>query len=244
MSRKAEETNPALVTPEIEALADALRGKVGPADVERALAAFREAGNAATGTGSLGRRRRGDWRPVHRRFPTRVSLRMALGALLAVTLGGVALAAGTGLLPHPLAPAESPGPPPGVHAPRTPGSTGAGPGGATPSPAPTTPESPTPSGPATSHDPAPGNRVALCHAWTRGNGKHQGAAFRRLAEAAGGDDAVDAYCATSSGADDAAPSAPGKSAGAPAAGPSKDRPAASPSRGGSPEHTPGAGQRA
>ncbi|MFJ2088962.1 hypothetical protein ACIOEW_06795 [Streptomyces sp. NPDC087901] len=238
MSRKAEETNPALVTPGIEALADAVRGDVGPAGVERALVAFREAGSAATGTVSLRRRRRDDWRPVRRGFPLRVSLRAALGLVLGgVTVGGVALAAGTGVIPDPLAPAETPGPRPEVHAPRTPGSTGAGPDRTTSSPA------PTPSGSATSHDPAPGNRVALCHAWARGNGKHQGAAFRQLAEAAGGDDAVGAYCAALSGADDAARSAPGKSAGTPATGRSKDRPAASPSPGRSAEHTAGAGQR-
>ncbi|WP_406372398.1 hypothetical protein OH781_29305 [Streptomyces sp. NBC_01550] len=238
MSRKAEETNPALVTPEIEALADAVRGDVGPAGVERALAVFREAGSAATGTVPLSRRRRDNWRPARRRFPTRVPLQAALGVVLAgATLGGAALAAGTGGLPDPFGPAESPGPRPGVQAPRTPGSTDAGPDRTTLSPA------PMPSGSAMSHEPAPGNRVALCHARAKGNGKHQGTAFRRLAEAAGGDDAVDAYCSALSGADDAAPSAPGKSAGTPATGPSKDRPAASPSRGRSAEHTPGAGQR-
>ncbi|MER5279864.1 hypothetical protein ABT025_29575, partial [Streptomyces sp. NPDC002809] len=70
----------------------------------------------------------------------------------------------------------------------------------------------------------------LCHAWTRGNGKHQGAAFRRLAEAAGGDDTVDTYCAALSGADNAA-SAPGKSAGTPATAPSKDHPTPPPPQG-------------
>lgn len=114
MSRKAEETNPALVTPEIEALADAVRGDVGPAGVERALAVFREAGSAATGTVPLSRRRRDNWRPARRRFPTRVPLQAALGVVLAgATLGGAALAAGTGGLPDPFGPAESPGPRPG-----------------------------------------------------------------------------------------------------------------------------------
>ncbi|MFI6858947.1 hypothetical protein ACIBKZ_03425 [Streptomyces sp. NPDC050421] len=242
MSRKAEETDPGLLTPEIEALAEAVRGDAGAAGLERALAVFREAGSAATGTVPLRRRRRDDWRPVRRRFPTRVSLRAALGVVLAgVTLGGVALAAGTGVFPDPLAPAETPGPRPGAHAPRTPGSTGpAGPDRTTSSPA------PTPSDRATSHDPASVNRAALCHAWAKGNGngKHQGAAFRRLAEAAGGEDAVDAYCAALSGVDDAAPSTPGKPSRTPATGSSKDGPpAASPPRGRSAEHTAGAGQR-
>ncbi|MEE4495547.1 hypothetical protein [Streptomyces sp. BE230] len=240
MSRKAEETDPALVTPEIEALADAVRGDVGAAGVERALAAFREAGDAAKGTLPFVRRGRFDWRPVRRRFTTRVSLRAALGvALGGVTLGGVALAAGTGVFPDPLAPAETPGPRPGVHAPRTPGSTGpAGPGRTTSSPA------PTPSDRATSHGPASGNRAALCHAWAKGNGKRQGAAFRRLAKAAGGEDAVDSYCAALSGADDADPSTPGKPSRTPATGSSKDGPpSASPPRGRSTEHTAGAGQR-
>ncbi|WP_405902417.1 hypothetical protein OG696_06760 [Streptomyces sp. NBC_00656] len=238
MSRKAKETDPAPVTPEIEALANAVRGDVGPAGAERALAAFREAGNTATGTVPLKPRRRDDWRPVRRRFATRVSLRAALGIVLSgMTLGGVALAAGTGVLPNPLAPAESPARQPGVHAPPAPGGTDGGPGRTT------SPPSPAPSRSATSHDPAPGNRDALCHAWAKDNGKHHGAAFQRLAGAAGGDDAVDAYCAALSGEIGIAPSAPGKSAGTPAQGPSKDRPTASPSRGRSAEHTPGAGQR-
>lgn len=49
MKRKAEATDAVLVTPEIEALGDALRGTVEPAGVERALVAFREAGGAAGG---------------------------------------------------------------------------------------------------------------------------------------------------------------------------------------------------
>lgn len=250
MSGKAEETNPALVTPEIEALADAVRGDVGPAGVERALAVFREAGNAAPGTVPLRRRRRDDWRPVRRRFPTRVSLRAALGVVLAgATLGGVALATGTGVIPDPHAPAESPGPRPREHAPRTPGGADGRPDRTTSSPAPTPSGTPTPAGSATSHDPAPVNRTALCHAWAKGNGngngngKHNSAAFQQLAEAAGGDDAVDAYCAAFSGAGEAAPSAPGKSARTPPAGSSNDRPAASPARGRSAEHAPSAGQR-
>lgn len=245
MSRKAEETDPAFVTPGIEALADAVRGDVGPAGAERALAAFREAGNTTTGTAPLRRRRRDDWRPDRRGLPTRVSVRAALGGVLAgVTLGGVALAAGTGVLPNPLAPDDSPGPRPGVQAPRSPGADGVEPDRTASSPAPAPSGTPTPSGSPTSHRPARGNGAALCHAWAKGNGKHEGTAFRRLAEAAGGDDAVDTYCAASPGADAAAtPSAPGKPAGTPATQPSKDHPAASPSRGRSAEHTSGAGQR-
>lgn len=240
MSRKTEETDPGLVTPGIEALADAVRGDVGAAGVERALAAFREAGSAGAGAAWFRRRRRDDWRPVRHTFPTRVSLRAALGVVLAgVTLGGVALAAGTGALPDPLAPGGTPEPRTGVRPPHHSGSTDAEPDRTPASPTPT----PSGSESASSHDPAPGSRVALCHAWAKGNGKHLGTAFQRLAEAAGGNDAVDAYCAALSGADGIAPSAPGKPAETPATGPSKEQPLASPSRGRSAEHTSGAGQR-
>lgn len=251
MSRKREETEPALVTPGIEALADAVRGDVGPAGAERALAAFRSAHNTTTGNAPLRRRRRDDWRPDRRGFPTRVSVRAALGGVLAgVTLGGVALAAGTGVIPNPLAPAGSPEPRPGVQAPRTPGGHGVEPDRTASSPAPAPSGTPTPSGSPTPHGPAPGNRAALCYAWAKGNGKHEGTAFRRLAEAVGGGGAVDAYCAASPRADEAmppdeaaTPSAPGKPAGTPAAKSSKDHPAASTSHGRSAQHTPGAGQR-
>lgn len=245
MKRKAEATDAAFVTPEIEALADAVRGGVEPAGVERALAAFREAGSAAEGVGPRRVRRRDDWRPARRRFSAPVSLRAALGAALAtVTLGGLALAADPGVFPDPFRPAdgpvenpvESPGSRRGVDAPRTPGGTHEATGRSTPSPA------PSPSGSA--DDPVPRSQVALCHAWSKGNGKHRGAAFRQLVDDAGGEGAVDGYCATLSGADEAVPSVPGKPARTAAPGQSKNPPAASPSQGRSAEHAHGTGKHA
>lgn len=239
MSRKAKETDPALVTPEIEALADAVRGDVEPHGCRtgaRGLPGVRQHGDGDRPTQAPKARRLapGPPRACHAFFVAGGSrgrpLRHDPGR------GGTG-PCGTGVLPNPLAPAESPARQPGVHAPPAPGGTDGRPGRTT------SPRSPAPSSSSTSHDPAPGNRAALCHAWAKDSGKHQGAAFRRLAGAAGGDDAVDAYCAALSGEIGIAHSAPGKSAGTPAQGPSKDRPTASPSRGRSAEHTPGAGQR-
>ncbi|MFI6080296.1 hypothetical protein ACIBBB_04810 [Streptomyces sp. NPDC051217] len=241
MRRKAEATDAALVTPEIEALADAVRGGVEPESVERALGAFREAASAAEGVAPRRGRRRDDWRPARRRFPALVSLRTALGAALATaTLGGLALAAVPDALPDPLRPAddpaESPASRPGVDAPRTPGATPEATGRSTPSPA--------PSASASAHDPVPRSQAALCHAWNSGNDKQRGEAFQQLVDAAGGEGAVDGYCATLSGGDEDVPSAPKKPAGTAAPGQSKNPPAASPSRGRSAEHAQGTGRRA
>ncbi|MGW6511139.1 hypothetical protein ACWGCP_27005, partial [Streptomyces niveus] len=80
---------------------------------------------------------------------------------------------------------------------------------------------------------------------SRGNGKHGGTAFQRLAEAAGGEGAVDAYCATLlSGTDEDVPPAPRKPGRTDAPGQLKSPPAASPSRGRSSEHAEGAGKPA
>lgn len=231
MKRKAEAADAAdaaLVTPEIEALADAVRGRVEPEGMERALAAFREATNAHEGVARRRGRRRDDWRPARRRLPALVSLRVALGAALATaTLGGLALAAVPGVLPDPPrpvdVPAETPASPRGVEASRTPDGT----------PGPTAPDTPSRAPSASAYDPAGRSQEALCHAWTRGNGKHQGEAFRRLAEAAGGEDAVAGYCA------------PFKKP-APTVAPDRTKkpPAASPSRGRSAEHARGTGRQA
>ncbi|MFD6330949.1 hypothetical protein ACFWGI_15430 [Streptomyces niveus] len=242
MRRKAEATDAALGTPEIEAFADAVRGDVEPEGVERALAAFRVADRAADGVAPRRGRRRDDWRPARRRFSVLVSWRAALGAALAtVALGGLALAAVPGVLAEPPRPAEGPDKStasrPGVDAPRTPGGTPGATGGSTPSPS--------PSASASAHDPVPRSHAALCHAWSRGNGKHRGTAFQRLAEAAGGEGAVDAYCATLlSGTDEDVPSAPRKPGRTDAPGQLKSPPAASPSRGRSSERAEGAGKPA
>ncbi|MEV8341247.1 hypothetical protein [Streptomyces niveus] len=243
MRRKAEATDAALGTPEIEAFADAVRGDVEPEGVERALAAFRVAGHAADGVAPRRGRRRDDWRPARRRFSVLASWRAALVAALAtVTLGGLALAAVPGVLAEPPRPAEGPDKStasrPGVGAPRTPGGTPGATGRSTPSPTPSASAS------ASAYDPVPRSHAALCHAWSRGNGKHRGTAFQRLAEAAGGESAVDTYCAALSGTDEDVPSAPRKPGRTDAPGQLKSPPAASPSRGRSSEHAEGAGKPA
>ncbi|WP_381802224.1 hypothetical protein [Streptomyces niveus] len=241
MKRKAEATDAVLVTPEIEALGDALRGTVEPAGVERALVAFREAGGAAGGVAPRRGRRRDDWRPARHRFAALVSLKAALGAALATaTLGGLALAAVPAVLPDSPRPAEGPAAStastPAVETPRSPGVAS----GAT---APSTP-SPAPSASASAHDPVPRSQAALCHAWSRGNGKNGGAAFRQLVDAAGGEGAVEAYCATLPGRDEHVPATPQKPNGTAAPGQSKNPPAASPSRGRSAEHAQDTGKHA
>lgn len=239
MKRKAEATDAVIGTPEIEALADAVRGDVEPAGVERALAAFRAATGAAEDVAPRRGRRRDDWRPARRRLPALVSLRAAIGAAIAtVALGGLALAAVPDLLSDPARPADGPAEssasPPAVDAPRTPGA----------APEPTGAGTPSSSASTSAHDPVPRSQAALCHAWTRGNGKHGGVAFQRLVDAAGGEDAVAGYCATLSKKDKDTPSAPKKPAGTAAPGKSKAPPAASPSRGRSPEHAQGTGKHA
>ncbi|MFD3484712.1 hypothetical protein [Streptomyces sp. NPDC058665] len=248
MTREPEATDASFITPEVQALADAVRGGVEPEGVERALTAFREAGSAAEGAASRRRRSRGrrrdDWRPARRRFPALVSWKAALGAALAtVTLGGLAVAAVPGGLPDPFSPAESPAKSPtstpGVVAPRTPGDTS---GSTVPSPS-------SPAPPPSAHDPGSRSHAALCHAWSQGAEKHEGAAFRRLVDAAGGEGAVAGYCAALSGKDKGVPSAPGKSAGTAAPGqpgqsgipPAVSPPAASPSRGKGAEHSQNTG---
>ncbi|MET9594025.1 hypothetical protein ABZY45_24320 [Streptomyces sp. NPDC006516] len=232
MRREARVEDAVFVPPEIERLAEAVRGGAEPEGADRALTAFREAFRATEAGGSQRPRRRDDWRPVHGRSSARVPLRVALGTAVAgVTLGGVALAAGTGILPPDgtvEGPERRPGQHPGVDAPRTPagtapdGTSGAT-GGSLPSPA--------PSGPVTAHDVLPPGHLALCRAWAKENHPHQGAAFQRLVDAAGGEGTVDAYCAT---ADSPAPteSATATPAGRGTAAPgrSKEHPEASPAR--------------
>ncbi|MFC9607072.1 hypothetical protein ACFTTN_26860 [Streptomyces niveus] len=243
MKRKAEATDATLVTPEIQALADAVRGDVEPEGVERALAAFREAGGAAEGVAPRRGRRRDDWRPARHRFAALVSLKAAIGAALATaTLGGLALAAVPGVLPDPPrpadAPAESTASTPAVETPRTPDGTPGATGPGTPPPAPSASPS------ASAYDSVPRSHAALCHAWSRGNGKHGGTAFQQLIDAAGGVGAVDGYCATLPGKDEYVPATPKKPAKTAPPGQSKNSPAASPSRGRSAEHAQDTGKGA
>lgn len=238
MRRKAEDGDAAFSVPEVGALADALRGRVEPEGAERALAAFRES-RAAEDIGPQRPRRRDDWRPS-RRSPASASasVKTALGAALAtVTLGGVALAVGTGALPVPFGEADdvvdNPQPPPGVDAPRLPGSSRKETGR----------RSLPPTSSPSAHAPASQSQAALCQAWGKGNGKHRGKAFQQLADAAGGESGVESYCAALSGAGGTAPSSPGKPA--KRTGPPeqpKERPTASPSRDKSAEHARSSGK--
>ncbi|MFF4247462.1 hypothetical protein ACFYY2_23765 [Streptomyces sp. NPDC001822] len=235
MRRKAEDGEATFRAPEFEALADAVRGHAEPEGAERALAAFREF-RAAEGAGPQRPRRRDDWRPS-RRSPVSASLKAALGAALAtLALGGVALAVGTGALHVPFGKGdgavESPRPSPGVDAPRLPGSGGKEADRSSPPPA------SSPPAPAR----APRSQAALCHAWGSGNGQHRGKAFQRLADAAGGESAVESYCAALSGAGDTAPSSPGKQAGRTVPEQPNKPPTVSLSRGRSAEHARSAGK--
>ncbi|MBT2396531.1 hypothetical protein [Streptomyces sp. ISL-100] len=95
------------VTPEVEALLAAVRRSAprpGEADAQAALAAYREARDSGVHAGP-GRwwqaRRRDDWRPS-RRWRGVLPVRAAFASAAAtVTLGGVALAVGTGAIPGP-----------------------------------------------------------------------------------------------------------------------------------------------
>ncbi|MDQ0983019.1 hypothetical protein QFZ71_000302 [Streptomyces sp. V2I9] len=245
MTRKEQESEAVSVTPEIEMLADGLRGEVGREGAERALAAFREARGTTAQLSSQRPRRRDDWRPGRRRFSLGVSLRAGLGAALAgVTLGGVAMAVGAGVLPVPFAPTDTldrqPSPPSGVEAPGTPGGTAPAPasepsGRGLPSPGPSV------SGDA--RDAPAANRGALCRAWTRGERPHRGVAFERLTEPAGGAGAVDDHCATSPEAKAKVPPAPRRPAEAAVPGRPKAPQSAAPSRGRSGEHARGGDKR-
>lgn len=231
MKRRAGTTEAVRVTPEIERLAEAVRGGAGTEGADRALEAFRAAFGATGGAGTRPRtRRRDDWRPG-RRSTVRVPLRVALGAAVAgVALGGVALAAGSGMFPGQAGPGEPehrPGRAPGVDAPRTP--TGNGAGGTPGAPGRSLP-SPAASGPATVHGPP--DHAAPCHAWEKRRLQGSG---RRPVDAAGGEGAVEDHCAR---AGSPAPAAPAASA---APGRPKEDTVSPPARGRSGEHGPHGG---
>lgn len=168
--------------PPFEALlAAAIRGEKSEGEAERrAVEAFRVARDA--GAHRARTRRRDDWRPRTRRRTVR-SLRTTLSVLLAsLTLGGVAYA--------------------------TIGSVGGGPDKDTagdrfhrPSATASAPaESPSPSAPSAPAGRPPTAKDTLAHCQVyeklRGRGKAlDSTAFQRLAEAAGGEANVSAYCA-------------------------------------------------
>jgi len=245
VTRKGQEADGVPVTPEIEALADALRGDAGPEGAERALTAFRQARRAPDQLGPWRSRRRDDWRPDRRRSALGISLRAGLGAALAsVTIGGVALAVGTGVLPVPFAPADAPdrrpGPTSGVEASRTPGGTAPG---RTSEPSGRSLPSSEPPVSAPGRDEPAANRAALCSAWSQGNRPRKGAAFQRLADAAGGEGAVDEYCASLPGEKTKVPRPPRRPTATAVPERSKAPQSASPSRGRSGDDAHGGHQR-
>ncbi len=189
-------------------LSKAARGadsRPGNADDERlVLQAFRgsrQAGRTPAGP----ERRRTPWRRVSR--PTRA---LVGGLAAASVLGGVAIAAQTGTLPHPFrsgeaTPVQSPAPAPPAPAAGTPSAPGTGrpttsPDRATAPAAPTGPSA-HPSAPGAS-TPAPPSLKGLCASYARASerGEHlDSAAQRRLETAAGSPAEVAPYCARLTG---------------------------------------------
>ncbi|MEU5719182.1 hypothetical protein AB0G71_26120 [Streptomyces sp. NPDC020403] len=187
-------------TPALAALlAAAQRAEaVRPEDEERALGAFRSArdGGAYAARTPLWRRRRrrDDWRPGSARRVRPV--RMLLGGfVLAATLGGVAVAANSGVLPSPFGRPDPQEPVRPVHsAPATPAAPPRGADGSAKPPLPTAlPGAGRPTG---GPDRGRGDG-ALCEAYRKAGNSGKAAdstAFDRLETAAGGPAAVLAYC--------------------------------------------------
>ncbi|WP_069171055.1 hypothetical protein [Streptomyces griseus] len=172
-------------------------GTVRPEDEERALEAFRSArdgGVHAARTPLLRRRRRDDWRPASARRAR--PARMLLGGfVIAATLGGVAVAANSGVLPSPFDRPDPREPVRPVHsATATPAAPARGADGSvTPRPPTAAPGAGQPTG-GPSRGPGDG---ALCEAYRKaGNGGKatHSTAFDRLESAAGGPAEVRAYC--------------------------------------------------
>ncbi|WOX22530.1 hypothetical protein [Streptomyces solicathayae] len=174
-----------------------------PADPREAAAvdAFRRARDAGEHR-TRRTRRRDDWRPVTVRrrsaFPVRAA---GLGIAVTVLLGGVAVAAGTGVLPTPFAPRpETPSPSPvpsrsagGQPEDGGPGRDGTPPGRLDPelSPAAGRPKPPRPSAARDEE----GHCRSYLAAQRRKGEAPDGTAYERLEEAAGGPRRVAAYCA-------------------------------------------------
>ncbi|WP_405808712.1 hypothetical protein OG524_01720 [Streptomyces sp. NBC_01520] len=188
MRREERDPDEALVTPDIEALADAVRGRGTAAREAEALAAFCRAHDAGTPARAGRSRRRDDWRPAAGRRSAGTPWKAALGAVVAsAALGGVAMA--VGVVPVPFD--RDPGPAPTVDAPRGP----AGPPAVVPVPGTTQEWRPQPAAPsASAHGPADPGLVGLCRARSAGGGAGSDQASGRLAEAAGGQDGVDEFC--------------------------------------------------
>ncbi|MEU4494397.1 hypothetical protein AB0F96_13330 [Streptomyces sp. NPDC023998] len=189
-------------TPELEALLDAARrpGVLDPAAEERALLAFRAVRDKGVRPSPVRwRRGRDDWRPAGERHRGR-ALKALVAGVAAAALGGVAVAAGKGAIPLPFGGGAEPKP--GRSAPTEPGveesveedSAGGREGAPTGTvwPTPSAPDAP-PGRPASARDTVAHCRVYLAAVERRGT-PPRGAAMNELETAAGGPEAVRAYC--------------------------------------------------
>ncbi|MFC5799674.1 hypothetical protein [Streptomyces formicae] len=104
-------------TPELEALLEAARrggGTPAPAAQEHALAAFRAARDEGRHTARVPwwrRRRRDDWRPASARRGGSALVKGLLAGIAVGAVGGVAVAAGSGVIPTPFGTGNEPGAP-------------------------------------------------------------------------------------------------------------------------------------
>jgi hypothetical protein len=185
----------------------------------------------------------GPARPGRRRLAllSRAALvKLVIGVAVLLT-GSAALAAGTGNLPagvqhgaHELfAPLGVPVPDAsGSHTPAP------GPGGGSPSTS-----AAVPTGAGTGPAPASPVAVALCRAWDTGKNKHgkalDAASAEALAQAAGGTDKIEDYCAQVLGAAAGPPTTPDPGASPPHPGPPTDKPTHTPKGHGKPTTTHG-----
>ncbi|MEU9009985.1 hypothetical protein AB0D12_09385 [Streptomyces sp. NPDC048479] len=190
-------------TPELDALLGAARrrGEFDPAGEERALRAFRPARDegGVRAAPVRWRRSRDDWRPGGQRHWAQALKALAAGVAAAAALGGVAVAAGEGAIPSPFGGVVQPEP---VRtAPTEPGVEEGGAGGARGEGAPQGPVRPTqssaddapPGRPGTARDTAAHCRQYLA-AVSRPGKTPRGKPMAELEAAAGGPDAVRAYC--------------------------------------------------
>ncbi|MGW3622016.1 hypothetical protein [Streptomyces sp. NPDC000880] len=182
MNPEHEQQSPTLE----DLLAAAARPMPSPAEAEvRAVAAFRAARDE--GASAAPTRPEDDWRPKSPGVGTRW-IRVGIGALVAgAVLGGVAMAGG--VIPTPFGePPLKPGPTP------SPSSRPAGTPGEPEPPSTTGPGARTPG----ERPPTAKNDLAHCRAYESKRGRGgalDGTAWQRLEDAAGGPDAVAAYCA-------------------------------------------------
>ncbi|MFB7218947.1 hypothetical protein [Streptomyces sp. NPDC056227] len=207
MRDESPQATDAPVSPEVGALLAAVQrsGEAGPVAEQRALDAFRSAREegALAPVSPLRRRRRDDWRPVERLRFVRSARAMIVGFAAAATLGGVAVAAGSGAMPTPFDDDEHDRTRP-THPARSSSAASDAPGSPQPgAPNPAagrTQQGPTDlpgAGRSAGHPDQAQDDEAHCRAYRLVQGKGKAAdatAFDRLEAAAGGASAVPGYC--------------------------------------------------